>query len=64
MSEEKFNMEPALELPCQTVAFLQVPKNIACGIMKSMPTININYDVRKHDLLLMNNMFKLIRTII
>ena len=48
-------MEPALELPCQTVAFLQVPKNIACGIMKSMPTININYDVRKHDLLFMNN---------
>ena len=40
-------MEPDLELPCQTVAFLQVPKRIACDNMKGMPSLNINYDVRK-----------------
>ena len=38
-------MEPELSLPCQTVAFLQVPEDTACDIMKKMPTMNINYDV-------------------
>ena len=40
-------MEPELDLPCQTVAFLQVNEDIVHNKMKMMPTLNINYDVCK-----------------
>lgn len=40
-------MEPELELPCQTVAFLQANEDIVHNKMKMMPTLNINYDVCK-----------------
>ena len=44
---EKECMEPELDLPCQTVAFLQVDEDIVHNKLKMMPTLNINHDVCK-----------------